>query len=185
MSPVRLAQCVQTLHGGGIVAYPTEAVWGLGCDPFNPVAVAHLLMLKKRPLCKGMIMVAASIDQIAPYFADLSAAQWRTLKSTWPGAVTWLVPVRPGGIPGWVRGQHATQAFRVSAHPVVSALCRRFGGPMVSTSANLAGHRPACSLFEVQCHLGAKIDMVMPGETGESLGPTPIRDLVTGDWLRA
>jgi L-threonylcarbamoyladenylate synthase len=179
----RLRQAAATLHRGGVVAYPTEAVWGLGCDPFNEQAVLALLALKQRPQSKGLILVAASEAQLAWLLRDLPAAQRARLSATWPGPVTWLVPHR-GRVPRWVSGEHDTVAVRVSAHPVVRGLCEAFGGPLVSTSANPAGCRPARQRFQVQRYFGAALDYVVPGAVKGADRPSQIRDLGSGDILR-
>ncbi len=164
------------------MAYPTEAVWGLGCDPFNGDAVARVLALKQRPLAKGLILVAATFEQLDFLLCDLSEAQSRTLKDSWPGPNTWLVP-HHGRIPVWVCGQHATVAVRVSAHPLVRALCTAYGGPLVSTSANPQGLPPARWGFQARRYFGATIGY-LPGAVDHNAKPSVIRDLITGATLR-
>lgn len=173
----------QLIAQGGVVAYPTEAVWGLGCDPHNAAAVEELLRLKERPVSKGLILVAASTAQFAPYLSELSPAQRQQLESTWPGPVTWLVPDN-GFAPAWVRGEHNSVALRVSNHPVVAGLCQAFGGPIVSTSANKAGMPEARDSATVRQQFGAELAALAPGQVGESAKPTEIRDLLTGAVLR-
>jgi L-threonylcarbamoyladenylate synthase len=130
---IRIASAI--LHQGGVIAYPTEAVWGLGCDPFNATAVFNLLALKKRLPQKGVILVAATLQQFDFILSDLPTPQYELLQQSWPGPITWLVP-NNGTIPYWISGDHNSVALRVSAHPLVNALCRAYGGPIVSTSAN-------------------------------------------------
>lgn len=176
----KAAEC---LRQGGVIAYPTEAVWGLGCDPWNIAAVARLLALKQRDPAKGLILVAGNVQQVQPWLDALSVAQQKTLKDSWPGPVTWLVPDEMVA-PSWVRGEHASIALRVSDHPVVQGLCEAFGGPMVSTSANPAGKAPARTAFDVRRYFGAALDAVAPGQTGGRTRPTEIRDLITGEIAR-
>lgn len=178
---VRLAAAV--LQKGGVIAYPTEGVWGLGCDPFSPTAVLKVLDLKQRPMSKGLILVAASIEQIEPYLRQLTALQRAQLHSTWPGAQTWVVP-HGNTLPDWVTGYKSTVAVRVSAHPLVAALCRAFGGPIVSTSANPNGRAPARTPLQVRNYFADRLDCVVPGSLGGQSGPTPIRDIATGKLLR-
>jgi len=116
-------------------------VCGFGCDPDNAAAVLQLLTLKQRDLAKGLLLVAATIEQLEPYLTALSAAQLQRLRSSWPAPLTWLVP-NHGVAPDWICGSHSGVALRVSAHPLVAKLCRAFGGPLVSTSANPAGVPP-------------------------------------------
>jgi L-threonylcarbamoyladenylate synthase len=178
--PVALA----ALHRGGVIAYPTEAVWGLGCDPDDDEALARLLRLKARDPAKGMILVAASIAQFAPWLEGLPLALHAPLAASWPGPQTWLVPDNGRARP-LVRGAHDRVALRVSDHPGVVALCEAYGGPLVSTSANRAGEPPGMSAEQVRATFGAGLDAIVEGELGGRDRPSPIRDLVTGRVLRA
>jgi L-threonylcarbamoyladenylate synthase len=180
-----IPQAVAALRRGGVIAYPTEAVWGLGCDPFDAAAVHKLLAIKQRDQAKGLILIAANFAQIAPLIdADgLSAERMQAVRATWPGPHTWLMPCT-AAVPAWVRGAHATLALRVSSHPDVIALCEAFGGPLVSTSANLAGAEPAREADALAPALLEKIDGVLAGRTGDLAAPTPIRDAATGAVLR-
>ncbi len=171
------------LHAGGLIAYPTEAVYGLGCDPMNYDAVERLLLLKHRPWQKGVILIAASIEQLAPYILPIAPEHQATLDATWPGPNTWLVPASDA-CPPWIRGNHTTVAVRVSAHPLVQQLCSAFGGAIVSTSANLAGKLPARSALQVQLGLGGNVDYCLHGELGGADQPTTIRHLISGEVVR-
>lgn len=184
MNPAHLQRAVRHLNAGNIIAYPTEAVWGLGCDPFNAAAVFRLLEIKRRSVRKGMILVAGSMHQVSPLIAPLTDSQRRQLEETWPGPVTWLLPDPDGLIPQWIRGDHQRVAVRVSAHPLVEALCRSFGGPVVSTSANRAGRPPARSRLQLAARLGDGADFILPGTLGGESAPSEIRDLVTGEQIR-
>ncbi|HEY7883889.1 MAG TPA: Sua5/YciO/YrdC/YwlC family protein, partial [Cellvibrionaceae bacterium] len=123
----RVRRAAAMLAAGGVVAYPTEAVWGLGVDPANPQAVQRLLALKGRPRHKGLILLAANTEQLAPWLLGLSAEQQQRLADTWPGPVTWLLPNRGIASP-WVTGDFTSVALRVTDHPLAGALCRAFGG---------------------------------------------------------
>ena len=170
------------MRRGGVVAYPTEAVFGLGCDPLNKTAVHHLLALKQRPVSKGLILIAAEFSQLQHYVVELSPEQRLKLKLSWPGAVTWLIPARPQ-TPRWLRGNHAALAVRVTAHPVAAALCRLFGGPIVSTSANIAGRPPARNPLQVHLRCPGT-DLILHGATSGLERPTPIQDAITGEAIR-
>lgn len=174
---------LSALRAGGVIAYPTEAVWGLGCDPDDGEALTRLLRLKERDPAKGVILVAASIGQLAPWLEGLTPAQRATLEASWPGPNTWLVPDNGRAHP-LVRGEHDRVALRVSAHPLVARLCEAFGGPLVSTSANRAGEPPASSAAEVRAIFGDALGAVLDGELGGLARPSTIRDLVTGRVLR-
>jgi L-threonylcarbamoyladenylate synthase len=184
MTPFHLRAARRILQAGGIVAYPTEAVFGLGCDPLNPDAVMRLLSLKQRSWHKGLILIAAELEQLHPFLLPLSATVEEKVLAGWPGPVTWLLLARPE-VPWWLRGAHRTLAVRVTAHPFAAALCDAFGGPIVSTSANLAGHVPARSALTVQRELGDKVDYILHGELGDLAQPTEIRDAQTGRIVRA
>lgn len=183
MSNLSIRKAVRALRRGGVIAYPTEGVWGLGCDPFDPEAVATLLELKQREVDKGLILVAAAIEQFEPYLRVLTPAQRELLTCSWPGPQTWIVP-HGSTLPGWITGYKPGVALRVSTHPVVVALCRCYGGAIVSTSANPAGRPPARNALKVHGYFGKKLDYVLHGKLGNQIGPTPIRDLINGSLLR-
>ncbi|SIS40568.1 L-threonylcarbamoyladenylate synthase [Neptunomonas antarctica] len=177
MNQQHYSQAARVLHQGGVIAYPTEAVWGLGCDPYNEIAVQKLLSLKQRPVEKGIILVAASMEQVQPLLKNLDAVSLARLEASWPGPNTWLIPDPDNVIPTWIKGEHASVAVRVSAHAGVIALCKAFGGPVVSTSANIAGLEPARILSEVSAYFGDFIDYYLPGSLGDLEQPTRIQDL--------
>lgn len=172
------------LRQGGVLAYPTEAVWGLGCDPFNSRALQRLLLLKQRDPSKGVIVIASNLDQLKPWLTDITPAQQATLEKSWPGPQTWLVKDN-GYTPELIRGKHTQVALRVSNHPWVVALCDAFEGPLVSTSANTAGQPPLQSYAEIERVFGGDLDMILNGALGGLSSPTPINDLATGEVLRA
>ena len=178
-----LRQAARVLHAGGLVAYPTEAVYGLGCDPWNAAAVMRLLDLKQRPADKGLILIGADYAHLEPLLQPLEADWRRRLARTWPGPVTWVIPAAPG-VPPWLRGRHDTLAVRLTAHPVAAALCRAAGQAIVSTSANRAGHPPATTPLGVRKQLDGGIDILLGGPVDRSRRPTEIRDIRTGRVLR-
>ncbi len=183
VTPWHLRETCRRLEAGGVIAYPTEAVYGLGCDPLNARAVLRLLELKQRPMEAGLILIAADISQIEPFLEPLSPALRRSVCATWPGPITWLLPARPE-TPEWLRGRHQTLAVRVTAHPGCAALCRAFGGALVSTSANPRGALPARNKLQIHRYFNDSIDYLVPGPLGQSLRPSEIRDARTGDILR-
>jgi len=179
----QVQQIAQKIRRGAVIAYPTEAVWGLGCDPFNATAVARLLALKDRPVHKGLILVAADIEQFAWLLEGLTAEQLQQLTESWPGPNTWLVP-HYGRVPEWICGAHDSVAIRVSAHPLVAQLCV-LTGPLVSTSANPSSRLPAKSRLRLEQYFHGQLDAVLNGELGQSSKPSTIRDLRTGQVLRS
>ncbi len=184
MNRWQLQQAVRALQLGEIIAYPTEAVYGLGCDPYNAAAVLRLLQIKDRPVEKGLILIASDQSQLRPFMAKLSDTMQARLDASWPGPTTWLVPASEQ-TPLWLRGQHTSIAVRVTAHPVAAALCRAAGQAIVSTSANLSGKRPARSRLQVQLQLHNRIRHILGGETGKHSKPTEIRDLLSGKVFRS
>ncbi len=180
-----IAAAAIALRQGAVVACPTEAVWGLGCDPLDQAAVLRLLALKQRAVDKGLILVAASAAQFDG-FADwnaLPAERAVAVRASWPGPHTWIVPATPR-VPHWITGVHDGVALRVSAHPTVVALCEAFGGPLVSTSANPAGAPAPRTLDEFDPALLAALDGHVAGETGGRERPSDIRDARSGAVLR-
>lgn len=179
MSAASLDRAAEVIRAGGVVAYATEYCFGLGCDPRNRGAVLRLLRIKHRAPGKGLIVIAASPEQLAPYVGAIPPH----VAATWPGPHTWLLPPRPG-VPGWLTGGRPRIAVRVTAHPQAAALCRAAGMGITSTSANRSGQRPARSYRETLRRLGAAVDYVLPGFVGEARAPTEIRDALTGDVVR-
>lgn len=184
LSPLQIQKAVNTLKSGGVIAYPTEAVWGLGCDPFNQQAVLKLLALKQRPQAKGLILIAAKVEQVERYLQLLTAEQRKTVVDSWPAPQTWVVPVKPS-FPEWVRGEHLSVAIRVSAHPPVQALCHAFGGAIISTSANLAGQATAQNATEIAQIFGNGVSYTLEAPLGGLKNPSQIRDARTGAVLRS
>lgn len=178
-----LNQAARVLRGGGIIAYPTESVFGLGCDPFNPVAVHQLLAIKQRPIHKGLILVAASQEQFSGLIQAPTSQQAKMMASHWPGPTTLVMPASDNA-PNWLTGGFSSLALRVSDHPQVRALCERFAGPIVSTSANFSGATPARNAAELQRRMGSAIDYILPGKVGGLANPTQIIDASTGAILR-
>ncbi|MGI8560741.1 MAG: L-threonylcarbamoyladenylate synthase [Luteimonas sp.] len=180
-----VAAAVERLRRSGVIAYPTEAVWGLGCDPFDRAAVHRLLALKQRAVEKGLILVAASVQQFDGLvdWISLPAGRRDAVLASWPGPHTWIVPAT-ARVPRWITGRHEGIAVRISAHPVVAALCDAFGTPLVSTSANLAGTPPPRRRQDIDPVLAGAIDAVVHGDTGNLARPTPIRDARSGRALR-
>jgi L-threonylcarbamoyladenylate synthase len=172
-------RAARAAKAGGVIAYPTEAVWGLGVDPDNESAIRRLLELKSRPRAKGLILIAASAAQLEPWLAPLAQSDRDQLLNTWPGPVTWLVP-NNGHASHWVTGDFDTVALRVTDHPLAQALCLAFGGPLISTSANPQGLEPARTSVQVQHYFGDQIQALAPGQVGARTQPSEIRDLQTG-----
>jgi L-threonylcarbamoyladenylate synthase len=179
----KLRLAVRCLQVGGVIAYPTEAVYGLGCDPLSQGAVQRIRDLKGRPARKGLILVAADFGQLLPFVEPLDAARMAHVFGSWPGPVTWLLPARRTTSP-LLTGPHSTLAVRVTAHPVAAALCRAWGGALVSTSANRSGRPPARTGLQVRLRLGPQVDFLLNGPCGGRSRPSTIRDGRSGAEVR-
>lgn len=183
-SRLHLDLACHALAAGGVIAYPTEAVWGLGCEPLNQHACRRIQRLKRRGGRKGFILIASDFAQVTPFLAHVSRPRLKPVFATWPGPVTWLLRAA-AWVPAYLTGARDTLAVRVTAHPVAAALCAAYGGPIVSTSANASGRAPARKALQVQRQFGAHIDYLLPGATGNLPKPTPIRDFGSGKLVRA
>jgi len=183
LKPNQLDIAVTHLKQGKVIAYPTEAVFGLGCDPYNVDAVSRILQIKHRALDKGFILIASSWEQIQPLVMYLTPDLLTRVFATWPGPVTWLFPASKN-VPSWIRGQYDSVAVRVTAHPIAKALCEQFGGPIISTSCNKSGDPAARDVRTIQLTLGDTVDYVIEGALGGRLKPSEIRDALTGEVIR-
>ena len=180
-SPSELATI---LKQGGVIAYPTEAVWGLGCDPFNESAVRRILDLKSRPEYKGLILIAGAEQQLTPWLNTLEPKVADRLISINETPTSWVVP-DTSITPSWVRGEHQSVAIRLSQHKPVQALCEAFQGVLVSTSANPAGLDPAMTAKEVSAYFGDKIDAIYDAPLGGASQPSQVRDIISDTLFRA
>jgi len=178
-----IRRAARLIARGGVIACPTEAVWGLSCDPWNIQAVARLLDLKQRPVEKGLILVAANSGQLDFLLKDLPTDWQLQLAQSWPGPNTWLVP-HQGRLPHWITGGRAKVALRVTAHPLLAALCTQ-SGPLVSSSANPSTRPPARSRLRLEQYFHRRLQGILPGQLGGQQNPSLIRDLASGAVIRA
>lgn len=180
-----IAMATQALSDGRVLAYPTEAVWGLGCDPWDECAVHKLLALKSRSVEKGLILISGDIAHFSGLLAGLDDNCQQKLSQSWPGPFTWLVPHR-GLVPSWITGQFDTVAIRVSAHPYVRAITHAFGGAIISTSANPQGLEPARFAWQVAKYFRNSTEPVITGgQVGQQRNPSTVRDAITNQLIRA
>ncbi|MFO7953381.1 L-threonylcarbamoyladenylate synthase [Thioalkalivibrio sp.] len=173
----------QAVRDGGVIAYPTEAVFGLGCRPDAPEAIERILEIKGRPAAKGMIVVTDTLERLGDWLAPLPDAHRPAIEASWPGPTTWLLPVT-AECPPLLRGDHDSLAVRVTAHPATRALCAAADSALVSTSANRAGAEPCRNWDCAASQLGTGIDAILQAECGGRDAPSAIRDARTGAWLR-
>lgn len=174
-----------SLRGGGVLAYPTEAVFGLGCDPHDRQAFDRIFTLKQRPPTQGVLLIAADFTQIERYvgMTKVPAGVLEQVRASWPGPFTWVFP-RSADVPEWVAGAHPGIALRVTAHAPAAALCRAFGGALVSTSANPHGQPPARDLATLTAYFDDTLDGIVDAPLGGAAQPTVIRDALTGAIIR-
>ncbi|WP_198262491.1 L-threonylcarbamoyladenylate synthase [sulfur-oxidizing endosymbiont of Gigantopelta aegis] len=176
-------QAAQILQAGGIIAYPTEAVYGLGCLPDHLESIEKLLHLKQRPIEKGLILLASDLSQLSEYLSPIAPKILAKLQASWPGPNTWILPT-PDTTPTLIKGDFNTIAVRISAHPLVQQLCQLCQSPIISTSANITGEAMSYSPADVRSHFGEQLDYILPGELGDSDKPTVIIDALSDEVIR-
>ena len=180
---VSVESAAAIVQAGGVVACPTEAVFGFSCDPRDEAAVRRVLALKNRPLDKGLILIGAEFSQLEDFCVVDATVRWEAVRASWPGPYTWLLRASDA-CPAYLRGAHTSVAVRVTGHAVASRLCNLSGTALVSTSANASGHPPARVAHEVAATFGERIDGIVAGETGDDEAVTSIRDAVTCRVIR-
>ena len=183
LSPWQLRLVNRLLRGGGIIAYPTETVYGLGCDPLDIDAVTTILRLKQRNIGKGLILIGSDIAYLAPYVAPDQHHLLPLLEHKRATPTTWLMPAHPDA-PRWITGGRTSIALRITRHPVAARLCRDLGSALVSTSANPGGRPPARTALQVRRYFNDTLDYIVTGDTGLSSRPSEIRDAVSGAIIR-
>lgn len=178
----RAARC---LRAGGIIAQATEGVWGLACDATDNEAVRRLIDLKGRSTTKGLIVALESVQPVASAISALPSVRRKEILASWPGHKTWLVPESQAlALSRLVRGDSGKVALRVPAHEQMQSLLKACGLPLVTTSANPSGYEAARSALRVRQYFGAAIDVLLPGKLGRAIGPSEIRDALTGELVR-
>jgi len=181
---LHIKQGAAWIKNGGVIAYPTEAVYGLGCDPLDQAAVHRLLALKQREASMGLILITDTFDRIEAFLEPMVDSHRARLQKTWPGPVTWLIPAQ-AWVPDWLTGDTHMIAVRVTDHPIAAALCQDADMPIVSTSANIHGRRPAQTTLQVHRQFDQQLDYIVPGKTGNQSKPTMIKELVSNKVLRS
>lgn len=184
MDEEQILTAARIIKRGGVVAYPTESCFGLGCDPRNTKAIMRLLRLKKRSPDKGLILISDCFERLAHFIKALPLDRQEMMHNSWPGPVTWLCPAKPG-TSRLLTGKSKSLGIRVTAHPVAARLCRAAGMAMVSTSANVAT-RPSirCSNRVLQTFAN-NLDFVVEGPIGQQQHPSRIIDVFSGQIFRA
>jgi L-threonylcarbamoyladenylate synthase len=178
-----IREAARRIAAGGIIACPTETIYGLGCDPFNGTAVLRLLALKQRGIEQGLILIASHFKQVEPLLAIMPPATRKRVMNPGRRPVTWVLPCLPE-VPYWIRGNHHSLAIRITTHPIAASLCDRMGGPLVSTSANIHGRRPATGPLSVRKTFHEQLDYVLHDPAVAANQPSEIRDGISGAILR-
>lgn len=176
-----ILKAARILHSGGILAYPTEGVYGLGCLPQDGEAVSRILRIKNRNASQGLLLIAADLEQLAEWIR--LPQEGASLGSSDEKPITWIVPARDD-VPYWIRGEHDSVAVRLCTHPIARGLCIAAGSALVSTSANISGRPATRNPFVLRRQFGALVDYIVPGACGPAAGPSEIRILETGKTLR-
>jgi len=176
-----IQQAANIIQNSGIISYPTESVFGLGCDPLSEKAVQRILELKQRSVEKGLIIVAGELEQLMPYI-EISDKEKQTILTA-KKPTTWLVN-KSTLTPRWVSGSHKKIAVRISRHPLVVNLCAVLNQPIISTSANPAGEQPALNSQQSETYFSNRVDLYLDDPTNMSGQPTQIKDIETGQIIR-
>jgi L-threonylcarbamoyladenylate synthase len=179
----QISNAVSALRSGGVIAYPTEYCFGLGCDPRDTDALGRLLKIKQRKKDQGVILIAADITQVAQYAEMRGLERFDQIENSWPGPNTWVLPAKES-VSTWVRGKHSSIAMRVSSHACCLALCDEFGHPIVSTSANRHGQDALLTAADVIKEFGPELDFVVNAPVGDAAAASTIRDAISGEQLR-
>lgn len=175
-----IAKAADTLLAGGVIAYPTEGVFGLGCMPDDSAAVLSVLALKRRDPAKGLILIAANRQQLDGWIA---IDPGKIPDPDPDNPTTWIAPATDQVSP-LVRGRNEGLAVRLTTNATAAAICNAVDAPIVSTSANLAGQPVARNRYVLRRRFNSCVDYIVPGDCGPTSGPSEIRDLATGNVLR-
>lgn len=183
MSPWALNRLNQAIANGAVIGYPTDTIWGFGCDPLNASSVVRLLEIKQRPVEKGLILLASDLLYLEPFIV-IDPQQRSQLLAPTTRPTTWLVDASEH-CPAWIRGKHPTVAIRVTSHPLLRFVCRGLQLPLVSTSANRAGRPPARNALQMQRQFGEELDFIVTGFDTGGARASEIKSLATGTLVRS
>ncbi|RDH82835.1 MAG: threonylcarbamoyl-AMP synthase [endosymbiont of Galathealinum brachiosum] len=180
-STSQIQQAARIILDGGIISYPTESVFGLGCDPLNEKAVHRILKLKNRSVNKGLIIVAGDLKQLSPYI-EISENEKQKILNEKP-VTTWLVN-KSSLTPNWVSGKHKKVAVRISKYPLIINLCQLINQPLISTSANPAEAEPATTSQQSEDYFFNNIDLYIDDQSERTGQPSQIKDITTDTIIR-
>lgn len=176
-----IAAAVDAIRAGQVILYPTETVYGIGADPFNPDAIDRVFVCKGRPRELPLILIASDMEQVESVVSSLSPAALRYASDFWPGPLSLLLP-KSARIPGIVTAGRSKLCIRIPSHEIARRICEGVGHPIVSTSANASGESPARSVGEV-AHLdiavaldGGKLPEAAPSTVFDPDSETIVRE---------
>ena len=184
MGAWRLKQQALAIRHGAVFAYPTDTIWGLGCLPASAAAVHRIVKIKRRPLTKGLILLSSSIDYCHDYIdADFYCQHYPQISQPAAQPTTWLIPAGRD-CPDWLNGGSDRIAIRLTRLAHIGILCDTLQAPLVSTSANISGRRPARNSYLIHKQFQAAVDFIIDGIACPAQQASRIIDLQSGTVLR-
>ena len=180
-SDFSIRHAAHVINSGGIIAYPTDTIYGLGCDPYDADAVARLSDIKSRSALKQFILLAGHIEQIKA-FVDLTEDQQQKITQN-KEATSWVIKANKH-TPAWLLNKDKTVTIRLSKHSDVKKLCHILGHAIISTSANLSGQRPARNALELHQRFHSSIDKIMASNEKLTARPSKVIRLCDNHILR-
>ncbi len=171
----QIRQAANILRRGGVIVYPTDTIYGLGCNPRNAEAVDRIHAIKQRPPGKSLILIAGEVQQLT----DFVALQRLPSNFDWHSDIptTWVMPAARN-CPPWLRHHDNTLAVRVTNYPLVEKLCRHLGHAIISTSANLAGRPPLTRKLDLHRVFGHQVDAILHSDIAGTGKPSTIRHYI-------
>ncbi len=175
--PRKIQRAVDILNQGGVIAYPTDTVYGIGCDLMNKSAIERIYQMKGMQKDKSLAFICPDLSDISRY-AIVENAQYRVMKRVLPGPYCFILQATRE-VPKIVHLKQKTVGIRVPAHPVTIALVRALGRPLISSTAAMTGAEPLIDPWEIKEQFSG-LDLILDGGTGGNV-PTTVVDLSQGD----
>lgn len=173
-----IERAAQILKKGGLVAFPTDTVYGVGAHGFSSEAIERLYIAKERPSEKAIPLLIAKREDLSLVSKDVPEIAWRLIERFWPGGLTLVLPKAPG-LPDILCAGGDSVAVRMPDHPIALALIEAAGAPLAATSANISGHPSPVTAEEVQRELGGRIELILDGGRCPGGMPSTVLDLTT------
>jgi len=168
---------------GKIIAYPTESVFGIGCDPENEQSINKIIEIKNRGKQKGLIIIADEVKKLSKFIHKDYLDLFIKKSDIESKPTTWIVPSSKHVL-NLVKGEDSSVALRITQHPIASRICKYSNKAIISTSANISSKTPAKNSNEILMQFGEEIDIIVDGRVGDSIKPTQIVDLITNKVIR-